>query len=243
MDKSYPMVGEINIKKVSSWYTDANNTGAVLLTMPNIPRPLHELCPRNIMGEKAWEQYRLNCINHAKYVCEICGKQLTYGAQSHELYTYSYLTGTAVFQRCVCLCGTCHAGIHSGRSVTRFKNGEISKERLLEIIENAFRIVWEYNYQHSNQEPLRLYKSFRDCLKVPEIHDEVAALIQKYDIKFYKEDDQYAARWREWHLIYENATYSTKFKKYRDWDKAMEAKRGAQPVRIMFANPLMGVSK
>ena len=125
MDKSYPMVGEINIKKVSSWYTDTNNTGAVLLTMPNIPRPLHELCPRNIMGEKAWEQYRLDCIKHAKYVCEICGRKLTYGAQSHELYTYSYLTGTAVFQRCVCLFGTCHAGMHSGLSVTQFKNGEI----------------------------------------------------------------------------------------------------------------------
>lgn len=236
MDNSYPLVGKINIKKVSSWYTDANNKGAVLLTMPNIPKPLHELCPRNIMGEQGWKQYRLNCIKHAKYVCEICGKKLTYGAKSHELYTYSYLTGTAVFQRCVCLCSTCHDGIHSGHSITRFKRGEISKEHLLAIIENAFRIIWEYNCDHANQEPLRLYKSFSDCLKVPEIHDEVAALIKKYDIKFYKEDDRYAARWREWHLFYGNQSYSTRFKSYDSWDKALGLKSAMRSVRVLYSN-------
>ena len=243
MGDFYPMVGNIDIKKVSSWYADANNTGAMLLTMPNIPRPLHTLCPRSIIGNKAWRCYRKECIKRAKYVCEVCGKKLTYNARSHELYTYCYLTGTATFQRCVCLCNTCHAGIHSGHSITQFKHGEISKGRLLEIIENAFRIVWEYNCSHTNQEPLRLYKSFSDCLKVPEIHDEVAALIKKYDIKFYKEDSRYAARWCDWHLIYGNATYTTKFKKYEDWDKAMNIKREARPIQIIVNNQLVEVSK
>ena len=50
-------------------------TGVPLITMPNIPRPLHGkgMQPRTIYSPAVWEYMRQASIRNAHSKCEICG--------------------------------------------------------------------------------------------------------------------------------------------------------------------------
>jgi len=196
------------IKKITKWEIPRDSTGALLLTMPNIPEPLYRLAPRNLYGEEAWKNIRQSCLKTARYKCEACGMQLwPREPQVHELYSYNYFEGIAIFQRCVCLCDTCHKGVHSGHTVSEYLRGNISKSRLLEIVENLFSIISDHNNSHKNIEPLRVYKSFMRCLNIPDLHNEFLALLEKYKIDFYAEDRRCMADQRTWQLLALGSTF------------------------------------
>ena len=217
---------EFDIRKVPCWVAPKpGDDGAKILTMPNVPHPLHGLAPRTIMGKTTWDHVRKKCYFDAGYKCEACGKILGPGeCQAHELYTYNYVAGTAKFERCVCLCKTCHVGgIHSGRALTMYKKGNpiMPKSKLLEGAENLFRVLHEYNMAHPNEEPLRAYATFVDYAKWPDLHDEMMELIEKYDIKFYSENPAFLAKWSDWKLTVGNKTYPTPYKDKAAWEIAM----------------------
>ena len=236
MEKFASSTGAIRAKRVFSWYTNESTTGAKLLTMPNIPRPLSELNPRNMLGKDCWNKMRKECFKKARYKCEACGKILTSrGIQSHELYSYCYLTGTASFIRCVCLCEKCHKGIHSGHTVSEYKRGNISKNELLDIMEHVFKIIYEYNSSQLNQKTLLVYKSFLSCLHIPELQGETLALIKKYGIEFYCEDRNLTAHWSEWHLSFGGSVFPPIHKTKKSW-----LSNATRPVSIAYmSNRLM----
>lgn len=92
---------------LTEWKAPEEND-ARLLTMPNVPLPLHALAPRNIVGPTEWNKIRKRCYVNANWKCEICGKELNPGeAQAHEVYSYDYKKQEAVFERPVCVCKTC----------------------------------------------------------------------------------------------------------------------------------------
>ena len=236
MGTNFNFANKANVVKINSWNISADKTGAILLTMPNIPRPLHQLNPRNLLGQDCWRVLRSDCLKKAKYTCEACGRKLTTrGAQTHELYSYSYITGTAIFQRCVCLCDYCHRSIHSGHTISDYKEGVITKEKLLSIIEHCFKTVSNYNSIHANQKPLRLYHSFLQCLNDPSLHDNIALLLEKYDIGFYREDTKHMAKWQEWELVYGNNSFKPIFKTRGDWANYASTRNFAQPLRLAGA--------
>lgn len=218
---------EYDVTRVPCWVAPSRqDDGAKILTMPNVPQPLHGVNPRSIMGESTWNHVRKRCYYEAGYKCEACGRELGKGeCQAHELYTYNYVTGTARFERCVCLCRTCHVGgIHSGRALTMYKRGNpiMPKTKILEGAENLFRVLYEYNLSHPKDSPLRAYSTFIDYAKWPDLHDEMEALIKKYDVKFYGENPWLAAKWGDWKLIVGNKTYPTPYKDQAEWAAAME---------------------
>lgn len=222
---------------ITNWHADSATTGAVLLTMPNIPLPLHRLNPRKVLGREAWGIMRKTCFKKAQYKCEVCGRHLTErSAQAHELYSYSYMTGTAIFVRCVCICDICHKGIHSGRSVTDYRKGIITKEELLYIIENVFRIVSEYNNSHKNQKPLRVYESFLRCLKDQGLCREVQLLIDKYEIEFYREEKNHFVRWGDWRLYFGNSAYKPIYATKAAW-MAVEGVRNMAQTLLASDSP------
>lgn len=220
---------EFDLKKVASWVAPKpGEDGAKILTMPNVPHPLHGLAPRTIMGKSTWDHVRKKCYFDANYKCEACGKELQNGeCQAHELYTYDYLHGTAKFERCVCLCKTCHVrGIHSGRALTLFRKGSpiMPKSLLLEGAENLFRVLHEYNIKHPKEQPLRAYATFLDYMKYPELNYEMRQLIDRYDVKFYQENPTFMAKWSDWKLIIGDKEYPTPYKDRDEWEKVMEEK-------------------
>lgn len=229
------------IERVDSWYTDENISGAKILTMPNIPRPLHGRNPRTIMGSAGWDAMRTSCYKKAKYTCEACGKKLLH-PQAHELYSISYVEGTQKFIRCVCLCDLCHKGVHSGHAVTDYLNGKITKEELFDIVENVFRLVSEHNELNKNSKPLKVYAAFLRCLKIPELRDDVSALIEEYNIEFYKERISRSASWSDWHLVFGNALFGPLYKTYSDWFNSRGSGRKLRSYVIFSNNYAMRVA-
>ena len=138
---------DYKVEKIKQWRCP-EGTGAPLITMPNVPRPLHGLPPRKLMGDTTWNRVRKRCYYDAGYKCEICGEEPPKGQlHAHELYTYDFAEGTGTFERCIAVCKKCHDFIHSGRLVTMFKNGNMlyPKSYLLTVVEKGFKIISEYN--------------------------------------------------------------------------------------------------
>ena len=177
-----------DITIIDRWECPKEN-GPAILTMPNVPFPLHgEGCqPRTIFGSRVWNFMRNYCYKQAEDTCEVCGfcPEDKRKRHAHELFSYDYTTQTAKFERCICLCYTCHVlGIHTGRALTMYQKGSpiFSKEALLAGAENAFKIIYDYNKAHPDDEPLRLYSTWVDYWKEPSLKQDMETLIKKYDL-------------------------------------------------------------
>ena len=231
---------DLDIIKVTKWECPSE-TGIPLITMPNIPKPLHALPPRNIMGKTAWDKARKLCYWKANYKCEICGEEPSKGnLHAHELYSIDYLDGSSTFRRCIAICKQDHDFIHSGRLITLFKEGNMlyPKSYVLKVAEKGFALIRKYNDEHPDDEPLRAFDTFLDYLRVPELATEMVALIRKYDIKFYKSPKR-PARWDKWRLVWNGKEYKTPYKNHEEWLAAMQKQNEKDIVRQMN-NPFSG---
>lgn len=224
-----------DVKLVTEWRCPEGG-GAPIIAMPNIPKPLHLVNPRNLLGRRTWDFMRKACYTQAKMTCEICGEHQEKGhCDAHELYDIDYKTGTAKFVRTICLCRKCHRyGIHSGRCITLFKHGNplMTKEVLLEGAENVFKLVHKYNKEHPDAD-LRVYSTFLEYLKRLELEEEMRELIDKYEIKFYEENTKEMAEWEDWKLIIGNKEYPTPYKSYEEWETAMAKQEEKDTDRIL----------
>lgn len=214
-----------DIKIITHWECP-EGTGVPLITMPNIPRPLHGkgLQPRTIFGKSTWDFMRKKTYFNADYKCEICGREPEKrDLHAHELFSYNYEKGTGEFKRAIAICRTCHDGIHSGRLLTMYKNGNplYPKSYVLKVVENCFRLVGEYNRTHSDEEPLRVYATYLDYLTPPELESEVSELIEKYNIKFYQEHITKSKRWKGWKVLVGKNWYQSPYQSQADWEAAM----------------------
>lgn len=214
---------DLDILKVTKWECPSS-TGVPLITMPNVPTPLHGLPPRKIMGKTAWDRARKMCYFKANYKCEICGCDPAKGnLHAHELYTIDYLEGTSTFNRCIAICKEDHDFIHSGRLVTLFKEGNMlyQKKYVLRVVEKGFKLISDYNKAHPDEEPIRAFDTFLDYLRVPELAEEMEHLINKYDMKFYSSPKR-PARWDKWRLVWNGKEYKTPYKDHKEWEEAMK---------------------
>lgn len=236
-------------KAVAGWQAPDDMSGAVLLTMPNIPHPLHTLNPRNIVGPTMWRKMRERAYKDADYTCEICGVKVATEYEEdgsvknqyhddgtlpkrqlhgHEVYNIDYDMGTAEFVKVFALCKKCHVDfIHSGRMLTMYKQGDplTSAEVVLEGIEHGFRLIKQYNDEHYGEENLRAFYALIDFIDDEVIGDRVKELIEKYDIEFYipygAKFKKDVPKWEGWKLIYNGHQYYSPFHSREDWEKAM----------------------
>lgn len=214
------------VQRVDRWDCP-DGTGVPLITMPNVPRPLHGqgLQPRTIFGRQTWDYMRKKAYFDADYKCEICGREPEKGAlHAHELFSYDYEKQTGTFKRVVAICRTCHDGIHSGRLITMYKNKNplYPKSYVLKVVENCFSLVHNYNKEHPDK-PLRVYATYLEYLDVPSLRDEMLALIKKYKIEFYEEHLPRSKRWKGWKVIVGDKEYESPYKCQADWEEAMKA--------------------
>lgn len=236
-------------KLVDKWVAPSDG-GAPIITMPNVPHPLHTLAPRTILGATTWNHMRNRCYFEAGYKCEACGRKVKTefyenGAvrhqyhddgeipkrelHAHELYTYDYNKGTAKFERCVALCERCHVRfIHSGRMLTMYKKEDplMPAEKVLDGIEAGFKQIYEWNKSHYGEEKLRACSVLIDYTDDDVIGEKVKALIDKYEIEFYMVNGD--AAWSDWKLSIGNKDYPTPFKDKKDWAEAMEKNNAEQ---------------
>lgn len=211
-----------DVKTITKWEAPKED-GTAILTMPNIPLPLHSSAPRTI-DPKAWEVMRKRCYADANYTCQASGVELGKGhLHAHELYDIDWANQTMTFQRAVALNPTLHTRfIHSGRALTMFQRGDkyFPSEALLSTLEYGFSLISAWNNEHPNEQPLRVFDTFLEWAENPSIGIEVNRLIEKYKIKFYTHDKSCynKTNWGKWKLIWENKEYPTKFATKQDWE-------------------------
>lgn len=115
-----------------------------ILFHPNIPKPLHGVAPRVVMGKEWWDMERRKSYASTGFLCAACGvssedalffKHL----EAHELYEIDYARGRMVFKETVPLCHACHNFIHSGRMQALVDNGKMlpSKQKKILIHGNS----------------------------------------------------------------------------------------------------------
>ena len=113
----------LDLKYVTHWAPPNATDLRPLIAMPNVPKPLHGVAPRTVLGTTTWNKMRRECYEKANDTCEICGDcpDDKRKRQAHEVYVVNYSTGESVFIGCVCLCQQCHlACIHNGRAITLY---------------------------------------------------------------------------------------------------------------------------
>ena len=235
-------------KLVNRW-TAPEHGGAPLLTMPNIPHPMHNMAPRTILGAATWNHMRNRCYFESGYQCEICGEKVATefyenGAvkhqyhddgtlpkralHAHELYDIDYDKGTMTFVRAVAICECSHVRfIHSGRMLTLYKKGDplMPAEKVLEGLEHGFKEIYKWNKEHYGEEKLRAFYAIIDFTEDEVIGEKVKELIDKYEIEFYMPNGEKMFKdvpvWGDWKLIIGSKEYASPYKDRADWEKKM----------------------
>lgn len=120
--------------------------GPIILTHPQIPKPLHGLNPRTILGKTWWEMARHAAYRRADYKCECCGvpKQEALfhkWLEAHEIYDFDYKHGRLTYKYLVALCHACHNYIHRGRLLALYDKGEIDADKYHTICEHGDRLL------------------------------------------------------------------------------------------------------
>ena len=239
MSLSKSIQDKYDVKLIDGWLPPKGDDLRPLIAMPNIPRPLHGVNPRTLLGTSTWNHMRKACYAQANDTCEICGykpENLRH-RHGHEVYEIDYAHGTAKFVRVFCLCSLCHlACIHTGRALTLWKknNPLYPTEFLLKGAEHAFKIIHDYNVEHPDAD-LRAYSTFLDYLKHDELKGTMEELIKKYDIKFYTEVED-MAEWGDWKLIVGNREYPTPYASKEEWRATFEDREASDTARILQKN-------
>lgn len=175
-----------------------------ILTHPNIPKPLHGIAPREIMGEWWWNTVREAVYASSDYHCIACGVHKSqakkhHRLEAHEFWHIDYATGTCTISSIEPLCHYCHSFIHSGR-LQMIIGKEKSVKEIIEILEHGFKIL------AANK--LECFPSTLDfgidlgC----NTFGVKAYLMPRCDIE-----------WNKWKLVWRGNEYRSKFETYDDW--------------------------
>jgi len=117
-----------------------------ILLHPNIPKPLHRLAPRAILGQEWWDEQRQKAYKKNNYCCWACGIHKSEAKyhnwlEAHESYKINYEEGWMKLEEIVALCHSCHNFIHSGRLKVLLERGEIDQEKYNDIISHGQHII------------------------------------------------------------------------------------------------------
>lgn len=117
-----------------------------ILLHPQIPKPMHGMAPRNVLGRVWWETERQAAYASTNYHCEACGvpkweAKYHQWLEAHEVYDINYLTGRMTYLRSSPLCHYCHNYIHSGRLQWLFETQRINHQKYAAIIQHGDRVL------------------------------------------------------------------------------------------------------
>jgi hypothetical protein len=164
-----------------------------ILCHPHIPKPLHGVAPREIMGKDWWDKTRQEVYASTNYHCACCGVHKSNAKkhkwlEAHEFWNIDYSTGKCTISSIEPLCHYCHNFIHSGR-LSVIIGKEKSYTEVKDILQHGFNVlknkglkVFEFTY--------KLAKSMN---------------VDTYDVEYYTIES--SVSWDEFHLIWNNQQY------------------------------------
>lgn len=176
-----------------------------ILMGPNVPKPMHGVVPREILGPKWWDQTRQAAYASTHYRCLACGvykfnalcKQWLEG---HELYDVDYGAGTWTYVETVPLCHYCHNYIHDGRLQAMLDCRDVTYAKYAAIIQHGDRVLADAGLKRPT------HREREDVLITAVLGHRMAS-------------------WGSWRLILNGEEYPPKFKTPQQWEKAFIKKR------------------
>lgn len=184
-----------------------------LLIHPNIPKPLHGLAPRIILGDKWWNETKAKAkarMNNHCWACGVHKSQAKYHQwlEAHECYSIDYSLGKVEYVGTAALCHSCHNYIHDGRMLMLVRKGEMSKEKYEDIIKHGNIIISDW------QSSLVGHKKPYDPKLSP---DEVLALASNASNKLRWIPGN--CKWEDYHMIVNGVRYERSFESLECWKK------------------------
>lgn len=166
-----------------------------ILLCHNIPKPMHGLAPRVILGPVWWEQTRQAAYRSTAYHCVACGvykyrARFRQWLEAHEVYDIDYLLGRMTFVEVVPLCHCCHNFIHSGRLAALLEEGKISHRKYAVILQLGEQVLREAG------------------LRLP-----------------FKAHDGPTADWSDWRLVLFDTEYLPRYHSFNEWKKEYDGSK------------------
>jgi hypothetical protein len=176
-----------------------------ILTHPNIPKPLHGLNPRSILGKEWWDKTRFEAQRRTNYTCSACGVKKSEAKkhqwlEGHEYFDINYKTGVCEVKSIEPLCHYCHNFIHSGRLSIIINNEKTIKE-VIDILEHGFKILSDNNLE-----------SFYFTL---ELAEKLGA--KTFGVSSYELDFNNNLEWSDFKLLLNGKVYDSLYKNQLDW--------------------------
>jgi|GEM_PF-984998 len=209
-DKQFGINIQVEHKKLPrAKYIRPSYRGALMpeiLTQPNIPKPLHGLAPRTILGQKWWDKTRKKVYQSTDFHCIACGVSKHRAKkhkwlEAHEYWEIDYAKGTAVIKSIQPLCHYCHNFIHSGR-LLGIMNIEKDKYEIKSILEHGFGVL--------EQNKLQCFPGTLELAK------QVGA--DTYGVTAY-EMPECEVSWKDWKLLFNGKEYTSKFNDISEWQE------------------------
>ena len=176
-----------------------------ILSHPNIPKPLHGVNPRTIMGRQEWDVVRQDAYASTGFHCLSCGVHKSKARkhqwlEAHEEYDIDYKAQTVTVSRIIPLCHFCHSFIHSGLLHINAKSGKISYSEAREILRHGIGIL------ESKSAPI--FCGTKDLAAKAGI---------KTDLPTTKIPDR--INWKGWRMVWDGESYPQKFKTFEAWQR------------------------
>ena len=178
-----------------------------ILSMPNIPKPLHGLNPRSIMGARWWNDERSKVYSSTNFTCAACGVHKIDAKkhkwlEAHEIFDIDYKKQTATMVGIVPLCHFCHAFIHSG--LTRIR----ARRKL--ICANDVRDIMSHGCEVLRRGKCDIFAGTHDLCRLVGVDTSGIAVSSIKDI---------GANWGGWRMIWNGVEYDARFKSMREWQR------------------------
>lgn len=164
-----------------------------ILLHPQIPKPMHGMAPRTVLGQAWWNREREAAYQSTNYHCEACGvskweAKYHQWLEAHEVYQIDYLNGRMVYERACPLCHFCHNSIHMGRLKALLERGEINHFKYAAIIQHRDSLLLQHQLElpKEYEGPFAPWKSWRLVIrgvKYPPLFQSEEEYRRHWDVK------------------------------------------------------------
>lgn len=187
-----------------------------ILTHPNVPKPLHGVNPRTVLGQKWWDEKRREAYAKMEQRCWACGVHRTsarlHRLEAHEAYDIDYLAGRIFLREIVALCPDCHAFIHSGRMWALLEKGEVTRERFEAVQWHGRKLLREAGLSPwwGTEAVWIAYQT-----GIP----KAEALAMARDHGLVPDHQRESVLWEDWRLVVDGQEYPPKFATEEEYEQ------------------------
>ncbi len=158
-----------------------------VLLLPQIPKPLHGVAPRVVLGSTWWNKIRQETYKSTNLHCIACGVHKTRAKgpkhlEAHEIYRTVYEVFRLYFVRVVPLCNFCHSYIHCGRLQALLDQNKITQRKFVSVIQHGDRVLAN------------------------------AGLVKTQIV-----EESFEKDWGKWRLVLGRKMYKPKFRSFEEW--------------------------